>query len=557
MKKIVVNIIFFIVLSNGIGFDVVNHNPDNIFYANPWMGEIKLRANKGTILEAYVIYTNKRIKMALGFQDAKYDYFTADVGKFDTTFSYQILVRDKNDSLLLPQIGTFKCSQVPFIIPEWVYGKVYYSIFPDGFYNANKTNDPRNVAPWGKTPDREFSYGGDLLGIIEKLPYLDSLNFDILLLQPILSAGSNHKYDLRDYANLDIHFGDTIELRNLINEIHLRKKRIILKFIATHTGVDFVGFQDIIKNGSASKYYNWYLIHSLPVKTSPPNYDCWLNDARFPKLNLREPSVQAFLIGYIDYWLHFGFDGVYIGDDAKIEPDFVRILKNSLKKKYPELLILGSSENFGINGFDGTANKKIADLIINYFIHNRISTSEFDSELKKILFFTPSQVNLASLIDLSDFNIRLPGITSMDNLLLVYAFVFTFCGSPVLTYGDEVGMKDGTFLNMGSFPWEYVKQNRSLLEEIKKLINIHKDNPILSSKYYYTLYVNDINRVYAYDRGGIITIINSGDNQSYTVLPVWNGTYRDLTTGEKMIITTQQLRLSLPAKSFRIVKREF
>ncbi len=557
MKKIVVNIIFFIVLSNGIGFDVVNHNPDNIFYANPRMGEIKLRSNKGTILEAYVIYTNKRIKMALGFQDATYDYFTADVGKFDTTFSYQILVRDKNDSLLLPQIGTFKCSQAPFIIPEWAYGKVYYSIFPDGFYNANKTNDPKNVAPWGKTPDREFSYGGDLLGIIEKLPYLDSLNFDILLLQPILSAGSNHKYDLRDYANLDIHFGDTIELRNLINKIHLRKKRIILKFIATHTGVDFVGFQDIIKNGSASKYYNWYLIHSLPIKTSPPNYDCWLNDARFPKLNLKEPSVQAFLIGYIDYWLHFGFDGVYIGDDPEIEPDFVRILKNSLKKKYPELLILGSSANFGINGFDGTANKKIADLIINYFIHNRISTSEFDSELKKILFFTPSQVNLASLIDLSDFNIRLPGIASMDNLFGVYAFVFTFCGSPVLTYGDEVGMKDGKFLNMGSFPWEYEKQNRSLLEEIKKLINIHRNNPILSSKYYYTLYVNDINRVYAFDRGGIITIINSGDNQSYTVLPVWNGTYQDLTTGEKMIITTQQLRLSLPAKSFRIVKREF
>ncbi|MEO0156942.1 MAG: alpha-amylase family glycosyl hydrolase [candidate division WOR-3 bacterium] len=556
MKKIVISTIVFIILSNALDFDALNHNPDNIFYANPWMGEIKLRVSKGTVLEAFVIYANKRTKMTLGFQDNRHDYFTADVGKFDTTFNYQILVRDKTDSLFLPQIGTFKCLQQPFIIPEWAYSKVYYSIFPDGFYNANKTNDPKNVAPWGKIPDREYSYGGDLLGIIEKLPYLDSLDFDILLLQPILSANSNHKYDLRDYANLDIHLGDTIELKNLINEIHLRKKRIILKFIVTHTGTDFASFQDVIKNGSASKYYNWYFIHSLPVKTSPPNYDCWLNDARFPKLNLKEPSVQAFLIGYIDYWLHFGFDGVYIGEDFKIDPDFVRILKNSLKRKYPELLVLGSSENFGINGFDGTANKKIADLIMNYFIHNKISTSEFDSELKKILFFMPSQINLTNLIDLSDFNIRISNIASIDNLLLLNAFLFTFCGSPVLTYGDEVGMKDGQFLNMGSFPWEYEKQNRSLFEEIKKLITIRKNNPILNNKYYYTLYVNDINRVYAYDRGGIIVIINSGDSQSYTVLPVWNGTYTNLMTGEKMTVATQQLRLSLPAKSFKILKRE-
>jgi len=556
MEKITIGLIVIIAISSGISFDVLNHNPDYIFYANPGMGELKLKANKGTVIEAYVLYANKRIKMTLGFQDNNYDYFIADLGRFDTTFQYQILVRDKTDSLFLPQTGAFKCLQPPFIIPEWAYSKVYYSIFPDGFYNANKTNDPKVIAPWGKTPDKEYSYGGDLSGIIQKLAYLDSLNIDILLLQPILSASSNHKYDLRDYANLDMHLGDTTELKNLINEIHMRKKRIILKFIVTHTGIDFLGFQDVIKNGSASKYYNWYLIHSLPVKTSPPNYDCWLNNAHFPKLNLKEPSVQAFLIRYIDYWLHFGFDGVYVGEDTKIEPDFVRVLKNALKKKYPDLLILGSSENLGIQGFDGTVNKKVVDLIINYFVKNTISTSTFDNELRKLLFFNPSQVNLTNLIDLSDFNLRISSIANFDDLILLYAFLFTFSGSPVLTYGDEVGMKEGKMFNMGSFPWESEKQNRALLEEIKKFINIHKNNPILSNKYFFTLYVNDINRVYAYDRGGIITIINSGNNQSYTVLPVWNGTYTDLTTGEKIIITTQQLRLSLPARSFKIIRRE-
>ncbi|MCX7995424.1 MAG: alpha-amylase family glycosyl hydrolase [candidate division WOR-3 bacterium] len=556
MRNISIIFVLFTTISSGITPDVLIHNPYNIFYLNPVMGEIRLKANRGAILEAYVLYGGKKTQMNIGFLDSKFDYFIADLGIFDTTFNYQILVKDKSDSLILPPAGTFKCSQTPFIVPNWAYGKVYYSVFLDGFYNGNKKNDPPDVVIWNKSPDREYHYGGDLAGIIEKLPYLDSLNFDVLLLQPFLAAGSNHKYDSRDYANIDIGFGDTLELKRLINEIHLRKKYIILKFIVTHTSSNFAGFMDVIKNGANSKYYNWFNIHSLPIKTSPPSYECWANDARFPRFNLKEPSVQAFLIGYIDYWLHFGFDGVYIGEDSVIESEFVRIMKTTLKKKYPNILILGCQDNIGINGFDGTINRKIVDLIIDYFALKKITTSEFDNELRKVLFFTPSQANLINLIDLSDFNKRIASLALNEDLLLVYAFLFTTVGSPVITYGDEVGMSEGKFLNMGSFPWTVDKQNRSLLENIKRLIAIRRENPLLTSKYFYPLYVNDINRVYAYDRGGIITIINGGDNPSYTILPVWNGTYINLMTGEKLIITTQQLRLSLPAKSFRIFKRE-
>jgi glycosidase len=210
----------------------------------------------------------------------------------------------------------------------------------------------------------------------------------------------------------------------------------------------------------------------------------------------------------------------------------------------------------GPNGFDGVANKKFVELVIQYFVNNKLTTSEFDTELRKMLFFNPSQTNLINLLDLSDFDTRIAGITDVKNLQLIYAFIFTVCGSPVITYGDEIGMTEGKLFNMGSFPWEIEKQNRNLLEEIEKLIHIRKTNPIINNKYFYTLYVNDINRVYAYDRGGLITIINSGDNPTFTVLSVWNGTYTDLTTGEKIIITTQQLRLSIPARSFRIIRRE-
>lgn len=558
MKKTGLFVISYIILAQAINIEAVNHNSDNLFYVNPWMGEIKLRASRGAVSEAFALYDGKRIKMNIGFQDAKFDYFTADIGRFDTSLTYQFLLRDKTDSLFVPQSGVFKSVIPVFSIPEWAYGKIYYSIFPDGFYNANPLNDPRGVVSWDKQPvsDKEFLYGGDLAGIIEKLPYLDSLNFDILLLQPIQPASTNHKYNSRTYASMDSTLGDTTQLKQLINALHRRGKKIILKFIATHTGNDFPAFVDIVKNGQSSKYYTWYNIRQVPVKTSPPNYDCWLGDARFPKLNLKDNSTKAFLYGYIDYWLHFGFDGIYIGEDNKIDTNFVRELKNFLRKKYPMIILLGSSENTGINGFDGTINKKLTDLIINFFARKTLATSDFDNELHKLLFFNPSQVNLTNLIDLSDFDKRIAGITDADNLTLIYAFLLTFCGSPVITFGDEVGKAEGKRFNMGSFPWSTEKQNRSLFEEIKRLINIRKSNPILSNKYFFTLYVNDINRVYAYDRGGIIVVINSSDTPCFVALSAWNGTYNNLITGEKHIVANQQLRLSIPARSYKIFRRE-
>ncbi|MGQ9816353.1 MAG: alpha-amylase family glycosyl hydrolase [bacterium] len=559
MQKIGLFVISCIILAQAIKIEAVNHNADNLFYVNPWMGEIKLRATRGAVSEAFVLYAGKKIKMNIGFQDAKFDYFTADIGRFDTSLTYQFLVYDKTDSLFLPQTGSYKSTMPVFSIPEWTYGKIYYSILPDGFYNANPSNDPKGVVGWDKEPvsEKEFFYGGDLAGILEKLPYLDSLNFDILLLQPIQPASTNHKYNPKSYASIDSTLGDTMQLKQLINELHKKGKKIILKFIATHTGNDFPAFLDIIKNGESSKYYTWYNIYGVPIRTSPPNYDCWLGDARFPKLNLKDNSAKAFLYGYIDYWLHFGFDGLYIGEDNNIDADFVRELKNFLRKKYPMIVLLGSSENTGMNGFDGTTNRKLTDLIINFFARRTLATSDFDNELHKLLFFNPSQVNLTNLIDLSDFDERIASIIDADNLNLIYAFIFTFCGSPVITFGDEVGKAEGKRFNMGSFPWAIEKQNRTLFEEIKRLIDIRKSNPILSNKYFFTLYVNDINRVYAYDRGGIIVVINSADTPCFVSLSVWNGTYTDLITEGKHIIANQQLKLSIPARSYKILRREF
>jgi cyclomaltodextrinase len=306
-----------------------------------------------------------------------------------------------------------------------------------------------------------------------------------------------------------------------------------------------------------SKYVDWYMIDEIPITTSPPNYECWRSDYHFPKLNLQNSDVINYLISYLDYWKHFGFDGFYIGESKTIDANFVKIVRQHLKSKYPNILLLGSgSLPVKGEGFDGCVNWALMDLLIKYFIQNTLTTSEFDSSLQHLLFFNPPQSNAINQLILSTNDRRIQHIIKGTIVKNLFAFIFTFCGSPVIVYGDEVGMSESAYLNLGSFTWNTEAQNRELLNEIKKLIMIRKTNPQIAQKHFFTLYVNDINKVYAYDRGGLIVVLNSGDAQSFVRIPAWDGVYIDLMSGEKLVADSQVLRFSIDPKSYRILKRE-
>lgn len=112
--------------------------------------------------------------------------------------------------------------------PDWVFDTIFYQIFPDRFYNGDRSNDPVCIEPWGNPPTRENFFGGDLQGIREKLDYLQDLGINGIYLNPIFKAKTNHKYDTEDYFTIDPSFGNNELLKKLVHEIHERKMRIIL-----------------------------------------------------------------------------------------------------------------------------------------------------------------------------------------------------------------------------------------------------------------------------------------------------------------------------------------
>ena len=97
-------------------------------------------------------------------------------------------------------------------------------IMVDRFHRAGE-KDQKDLAPWCyyhkdwyEWPDlnleldaQEHSandfFGGDLRGIEEKLPYIESLGVTVLYLNPIFRSPSNHKYDTGNYLQVDPSFG--------------------------------------------------------------------------------------------------------------------------------------------------------------------------------------------------------------------------------------------------------------------------------------------------------------------------------------------------------------
>ena len=107
-----------------------------------------------------------------------------------------------------------------FATPDWAKNVVWYQIFPERFRNGTTQNDPPRTLPWrwdwykfaswetpndAKTFSRNWGgrrFGGDLQGLIEKLPYFHDLGVTALYFNPVFESSSNHGYDTVDYRHI-------------------------------------------------------------------------------------------------------------------------------------------------------------------------------------------------------------------------------------------------------------------------------------------------------------------------------------------------------------------
>src|SRR6202047_5160525 len=99
----------------------------------------------------------------------------------------------------------------------WRHG-IFYQIYPRSFQDTNADGV------------------GDIAGVIERLPYLQSLGVDAIWLSPIFpSPMADFGYDIADYTGIDPLFGTMADFDDLTSAAHARGFKVMLYLVPTHT----------------------------------------------------------------------------------------------------------------------------------------------------------------------------------------------------------------------------------------------------------------------------------------------------------------------------------
>lgn len=404
---------------------------------------------------------------------------------------------------------------------NWLQGSVAYQIFPDRFENGDKGNDPEGTLRWGMKPTTKSMFGGDLKGIISRLYHIKELGADLVYMTPIFASASNHKYNTRDYYEVDKSFGSREDVRELVEKCHALGIRVIFDAVFNHSGSDFFAFSDILEKQEDSGYANWYHLEGFPVSTDKVNYHTFAdNIPSMPKFNISNPEVREYLIGVGRYWVkEMGIDGWRLDVCDEVDHSFWKEFRKAVKSVNKEAVVIGeimheASSFLKGDELDSIMNYPFKGASVDFFARRSIDAERFSGILASSRAMYMDQINhqMWNLLGSHDTQRFLTeAFEDKRRLRLAAAFQFLYIGVPYIYYGDEVGMSGGKDpLCRGCMVWDEESQDRELLSFFRRLIAIRKENPALSR--------GDLRMELA--RGGLVAFSRSfGDER---ILAVFN-----------------------------------
>ena len=414
----------------------------------------------------------------------------------------------------------------PFV-PRWVKDAIFYQIFPERFANGDPSNDPPGTEPWGGEPKSKNYFGGDLKGIIDHLDYISSLGVNTLYLNPIFQSNSNHKYTTDDYLKIDPAFGNEPTFQRLVDSCHARDIRIILDGVFNHTGTGFFAFNDIKVHGANSKYLKWYNVYSLPVgPPGKPNYEAWWGYGDLPKLMTQNPEVRKYLYQVTEHWMKVGIDGWRLDVPNEIPHPFWIEWRKLVKSLNPEAYIVGEIWDDGApwlggDQFDGVMNYRFRAACLDFFVTGKKNAFEFDTSLAatRAMYSEDANCGMQNLLGSHDTE-RLLTLCRGDKekMKLAWLFQMTYVGAPMVYYGDEIGMMGGKDPGCrGTMVWDKDKQDRDLLEFMKTLIRLRREQLPLRQGSFEMLAADSLSNVCSFVRrspeAGCLVVLNNSRKQ--------------------------------------------
>lgn len=362
--------------------------------------------------------------------------------------------------------------------PWWQHA-VFYEIYPRSFADSNGDGV------------------GDLNGITSKLDYLKDLGVDAIWITPCFpSPQVDFGYDVSDYVDIDPMYGTLADFDVLAREAKKRDIRIILDFVVNHTSDQHPWFLDS-KSSKTSAHRDWYIWRDGKGPGQPPNNwvstfggSAWTLDPNTnqyyyhffypeqPDLNWRNPAVQQAMFDVTRFWYKRGVSGFRLDAvDTLFEDPNLRdnpivqpgknafgdpFEQNKYNSKLPEVhdvlqglrkiadeygaVLIGETWTTDVNELNeyyGKSNNELQlPMDFLFTMVNKLSPVEFRKQIAKVNAAAGWPTFVISNHDIARSYDRYGDGKHNDQIAKVMAALYlTLRGTPILYYGEEIGMK--------------------------------------------------------------------------------------------------------------------
>ena len=412
--------------------------------------------------------------------------------------------------------------------PQWIKGGIMYQIFPDRFNigKGNIKNVPEDrtihestadTPVWkpdehGKILNNDY-YGGNLKGIEEKLPYIASLGVNVIYLNPIFEAHSNHRYNTADYSKIDALLGDENDFKSLCQKADEHGIKIILDGVFSHTGSDSIYFNRENRyasvgafNSTESPYKDWFTFEENG------KYKSWWGIDTLPETNEDNEGFIEYIAGrngIAEKWLKAGAYGYRLDVADELPDKFLDEFCKSVKALNKDYVVIGEVWEDATNKISHGGRRKYLlgeqlDSVMNYpfssailtfmrygvaenfmeaivticenypktaldCLMNHIGTHDTARILTSLIYDSiehkPRHIQAECKLTEDEYE------KSKELLKCATVLQYTLPGFPSIYYGDEAGVQGGGDpFNRSFFPWG--SEDKDITDWYRKLGNI-------------------------------------------------------------------------------------
>jgi alpha-glucosidase len=385
--------------------------------------------------------------------------------------------------MLCVTAGTAAVNAPPSQHPWW-QKTVFYEIYPRSFADAKNTGM------------------GNIAGITSKLDYLKQLGAGALWITPCYpSPQVDFGYDISDYTAIAPEYGTMQDFDKLMAESKKRDIKIVMDLVMNHTSDQHPWFRES-RSSKTNPKRDWYVWRDPKPDGSPPNnwqslfgHSAWTLDPKTnqyfyhffypeqPDLNWRNPEVKKAMFDAARFWLDKGVAGFRLDAICTLFED-PELTNNPVKagatNKYGDAEMIDKYNHMAcqselhqalrdframMDSYPGdrviigeTVGEKVEDLSAMYGQHldeiqlpmnffftdvNKLSAMEFRKQIEAwdknpeggwpvYLFSNHDQVR--------HYDRYGDGKHNDDIAKLTATMLMTLRGTPILYYGEEIGM---------------------------------------------------------------------------------------------------------------------